>query len=154
MSAVRGEEVHMDGLRWVRGVDLPLEAPCNRCQATGCPWDRIAGKPVCPDCQEQLALGEGEPLIEKAEKHHCAICQQHGTIRYLTFPLHASEPVEIDLCPQHFHALLRRRLDRYAYMQLGRQLQGLGMAASQVFLLHEAFYDTAGRPLQPVPDPW
>src|SRR5262249_2221239 len=117
-------------------------------------WDRVAGKAICPDCQEQLALGEGEPLVERAEKYHCAVCQQLGTIRYLTYPLHATEPVEVDLCPQHFHALLRRRLDRYAYLQLSRQLQTLGVTAGQVFLLHEAFYDIQGRHLQPVPDHW
>src|SRR6516165_3378273 len=115
----------MEGVRWVEGGAALPQEPCSRCQAAGCPWDRIAGKPICPDCQEQLALGEGEPLVEKAERRACAVCQQTGTIRYLTYPLHASEPVELDLCPQHFHALLRRRLDRYAYMQLARQLQAL-----------------------------
>jgi hypothetical protein len=143
----------MEGLRWVKGGGQAAEAPCSRCQAAGCPWDRIAGKPICPDCQEQLALGEGAPLVEKAEKRPCAVCQQVGTLCYLTYPLHASEPVELDLCAQHFHALLRRRLDRYAFLQLCRQLQGLGVASQQVFLLHEAFYDNHGRPLQPVPDP-
>lgn len=144
----------MEGLRWVGGGSQATDVPCSRCQATGCPWDRIAGKPVCPDCQEQLALGEGEPLIEKAEKRPCAVCQQVGTIRYLTYPLHAVEAVELDLCPQHFHALLRRQLDRYAFLQLARQLTALGTSSSQVFLLHEAFYDAHGRPLQPVQGPW
>jgi hypothetical protein len=147
-------EAEMEGVRWVKGGGLTPEASCSRCAAVGCPWDRIAGKAVCPDCQEQLALGEGEPLIERAERRPCAVCQQVGTIRYLTYPLHASEPVELDLCPQHFHALLRRRLDRYAFLQLTRQLQSLGMESQHVFLLHEAFYDTHGRPLQPVPDPF
>jgi hypothetical protein len=143
----------MDGVRWVKGDGLTPEAVCSRCGATGCPWDCIAGKPMCPDCQEQLAMGEGEPLVERAERHHCAVCQQVGTVRYLTYPLHATDPVELDLCAQHFHALLRRRLDRYAFLQLARQLQALGMASQQVFLLHDAFYDPQGRPLQPVPDP-
>jgi len=58
----------------------------------------------------------------------------------------------MDLCPRHFHSLLSRRLDRHAYHQLGRQLQALGLMARQVFLLHEAFYDEQGQPLQPIPE--
>jgi hypothetical protein len=59
----------------------------------------------------------------------------------------------MDLCPRHIHALLARRLDRASYFQLARQLQILGVAARQVFLLHEAFYDEQGRSLQPIADP-
>jgi hypothetical protein len=141
----------MDGLRVVKGGIVP-QAPCGRCQASGCPWDHIAGEPICPDCQESLAQGEGAPLVVRTEKHRCAVCQQQGTIRYVTFPLHAAEPVEMDLCARHFQALLARRLDRHAYHQLSRQLQTLGFTARQVFLLHEAFYDEQGRSLQPVSD--
>jgi hypothetical protein len=143
----------MEGLRWVAGEGGTLQAPCSRCRSVGCPWDRVAGKAICPDCQEMLALGEGDPLVERAEKKRCAVCSQVGTIRFQTYPLHVPESVEMDLCPEHFHALLSRRLDRYAYFQLSRQLQGLGVSARQVFLLHEAFYDDQGRSLQPVPDP-
>jgi hypothetical protein len=141
----------MDGLRVVKEA-FAVQAPCSRCQATGCPWDRLASQAVCPDCQESLAQGEGEPLIVRTEKHRCAVCHQLGTVPYLTYPLHSTEPVEMELCPRHFHALLARRLDRHAYHQLSRQLQRLGFAARQVFLLHEAFYDEQGRPLQPVPE--
>ena len=141
----------MGGLRVVKGGSVS-QGPCGRCRATGCPWDHIAGEPICPDCQENLAQGEGEPLIVRTEKNRCAVCEQRGTICYLTYPLHAAEPVEMDLCPRHFHALLARRLDRHAYHQLGRQLQMLGLATRQVFLLHEAFYDEQGQSLQPVPD--
>jgi hypothetical protein len=141
----------MGGLRVVKTGGAARGA-CSRCRATGCPWDHIAGESFCPDCQESLAQGEGEPLIVRTEKNRCAVCEQQGTIRYLTYPLHAAEPVEMDLCPRHFHALLSRRLDRYAYHQLGRQLQALGLTARQVFLLHEAFYDEQGRPLQPIPE--
>jgi hypothetical protein len=88
----------------------------------------------------------------RTEKNRCTICEQHGTLRYLTYPLHAVEPVEMDLCSRHFHALLSRRLDRHAYHQLARQLQMLGLKARQVFLLHEAFYDEQGQSLQPVPE--
>ena len=141
----------MDGLRVVKEECTP-QVPCSRCQASGCPWDRLAGRPACPDCQETLAQGEGEPLVLRTEKNRCAICQQQGTVRYLTYPLHSARPVEMDLCPRHFHALLARRLDHHAYHQLSRQLQGLGFTARQVFLLHEAFYDEQGRSLQPVPE--
>ncbi len=142
----------MKGLRLTIASGLSPLAPCSRCQATGCPWDRIGERAVCPDCEEQLALGEGDPLIERLIHRSCAVCGQDGTVRYLTFALHARDPLEIDLCPQHFHALLGRRLDRYAYRQLSRQLRGLGLSARQVFLLHEAFYDERGHPLQPVPE--
>jgi hypothetical protein len=143
----------MQGLRLTTVTDKSPTAPCSRCHATGCPWDRIGENAVCPDCEEQLALGEGEPLVERLVKRSCAVCGSSGTVRYLTFALHARDPLEIDLCPQHFHALLGRRLDRHAYRQLSRQLKGLGLTVRQVFLLHEAFYDERGHPLQPVPEP-
>jgi hypothetical protein len=112
----------------------------------------VAGKAICPDCQEHLILGEGEPLVERVEKHSCAICGHQGTLRYLTYPLRGNRPVEIDLCGSHFQALLGRRLDKYALKQLARQLQTHGLQMKQLFLLHEAFYDEKGRALQPVPD--
>src|SRR5690348_2293983 len=89
----------MTGLRIVAGTgEVPI-IPCIRCQADGCPWDRIADKPICPDCQEKLALGEGPPLVEKPDGANCcAICGQAGTVRYLTYPLHLKEPLEIELC--------------------------------------------------------
>ena len=138
----------MDGLRVLKG-ELTPQAPCSRCQSSGCPWDRLAGQPVCPDCQEALAQGEGEAFVVRTERRRCAVCQQTGTVRYLTYPLHATEPVEMDLCPRHFQSLLARRLDSHAYHQLSRQLQTLGFTSRQVFLLHEAFYDRHGRALQP-----
>ena len=141
----------MEGLRLVKEPTIP-RAPCCRCQSAGCPWDRLAGHAICPDCQEALAQGEGEPFVVHTEKHRCAVCQQQGTVRYLTYPLHAAEPVEIDLCSRHFQSLLARRLDRHAYHQLSRQLQSLGFSTRQVFLLHEAFYDEQGHSLQPVPE--
>jgi hypothetical protein len=142
----------MDGLRMISATGISPLAPCCRCQSTGCPWDRIGDNVICPDCQEQLAMGEGEPLVEKLRKSACAVCGQVGTVRYLTFPLHAREPMEIDLCPTHFHGFIGRRLDRSAYRILGRRLQELGLSARQVFLLHEAFYDERGHPIQPVPE--
>jgi hypothetical protein len=143
----------MDGVNSARDEGQVPRAPCSRCRATGCPWDRIAGKPICPDCQEMLALGEGEPLVERLCPRTCSLCPHCGTVPYVTFPLRARAPLEIDLCPEHFHALLGRRLDRYAFRRLGRHLQALGLSPHQVFLLHEAFYDEHGHPLQPVPGP-
>jgi hypothetical protein len=142
----------MEGMRLVEGLTLSALIPCMRCQSDGCPWDRIAGKPICPDCQEALALGEAPALVERAERKRCLVCQHLGTVRYLTFPLRSTEAVEFDLCPRHFEALLSRRLDRHAHLQLSRQLNSLGLSAKQVFLLHEAFYDDNGRALQPVPE--
>jgi hypothetical protein len=141
----------MEGLRQVSGDGLTPRAPCSRCAATGCPWDRIGDKPICPDCQEQLALGEGDPLVERLRPLRCAVCHLRGTVPYLTYPLHARDPLEVDLCPGHFRALMGRRLEGAAFAHLVRQLQALGLNAHQVFLLHEAFYDPEGRPLQPVP---
>jgi hypothetical protein len=143
----------MEGLRLVSAAGHSPLAPCSRCQATGCPWDRIGDNVICPDCQEQLALGEGDALVERLRKNRCAVCGEIGTVRYLTFPLHAREPMEIDLCPKHFHAFMARRLDRYAYRSLSRALQALGLSVRQIFLLHEAFYDERGHPIQPVPEP-
>lgn len=142
----------MSGLRWTRDSGRSPQAPCSRCQATGCPWDHLAGQPICPDCQELLAQGEGDPLIERAHKKPCAVCDQMGTICFVTFPLHVAAGLSIDLCSRHIHALLARRLDRGSYFQLARQMQMLGLAVRQIFLLHEAFYDEQGRSLQPIPD--
>jgi hypothetical protein len=142
----------MEGMRLVEGKDLLAQEPCVRCQANGCPWDRIAGKPMCPDCQEALALGEAPALSERAERKRCLICQHLGTVRYLTYPLQSAVAIEFDLCPWHFQALLSRRLERHALLQVSRQLHSLGLSAKQVFLLHDAFYDENGRALQPVPE--
>ncbi len=140
----------MDGLRQIREATVSPIEPCGRCQASGCPWDRIAGKPICPDCQEALAQGEAAPLRERGESRPCAVCQQTGTLRYLTYPLHSIAPIEIDLCAAHFQALLARRLERGAFRRLQQQLQSVGVGVRQVFLLHESFYDAQGRPLQPI----
>jgi hypothetical protein len=145
----------MTGLRIVAGQGVVPTTPCSRCQADGCPWDRIADKPICPDCQERLALGEGPPLAEKLDKSHCcAVCDEPGTVRYLTYPLHLKEPLEIDLCGHHLQALLYRRLDRPAFQHLVERLEHVGVKTQQIFLLHSAFYDPAGRPLQPVVETW
>jgi hypothetical protein len=142
----------MDALRLVAEAGGATLAPCSRCQASGCPWDWVADKPICPDCQELLALGEGDPLVEPLQPRRCAVCRLGGTVCYRTFPLQSPTPVEIDLCPGHFRALLARRLDRHSFRRLAKQLRALRLSVQQLFLLHDAFYDDKGRPLQPVPE--
>ena len=92
----------MEGLRvMVASGQSPL-SPCQRCQSSGCPWDRIGQQAVCPDCQEALALGEAEPLVEPLIRHECTVCGTLGTVPYLTYPLHSRDPLAIDLCPVPF----------------------------------------------------
>src|SRR5205807_8040806 len=98
----------MDGLRVVARESVSSLDPCCRCAAEGCHWDRIGGRPFCPDCQESLAQGHAEPLTLRTERRLCALCGTTGAVRFLTFPLGAEEPVEMDLCAAHFHALLGR----------------------------------------------
>jgi hypothetical protein len=142
----------MSSVRVVSEVERAPGAPCNRCGATGCHWDRLAGSPICPDCQEGLLRGESDPLVLRREERTCAVCQKHGTVRYLTFPLHETEPIEIDLCPAHLRDLMARRLTCRAFRHLRRQLNLLGIAVEQIFLLHEAFYDEHGSALRPLPE--
>jgi hypothetical protein len=142
----------MESLRQVaKGHVSPL-APCSQCEAAGCRWDRIVGQPYCPDCEETLAMGEGPAFVARTEKQHCVVCDKIGTVSFITFPLHAESPLEMDLCPEHFRALLARRLGPQAFAQLRRQLDNLGLAVEQIFLLHEVFYDDNGRALQPITD--
>jgi hypothetical protein len=98
-------------------------------------------------------MGLSEPLAERTEKNHCAVCNLTGTVRYLTFPLQMSTAIEMDLCPKHLRALLGRRLGTYAFHQLQRRLHALGMGVDSIFLLHDAFYDEQGRALQPATEP-
>jgi hypothetical protein len=99
-----------------------------------------------------LLRGEGEPLQLPREGKTCAVCSQAGTVRYLSFPLHESEPVEIDLCPSHLRDFMGRRLTRRAFNKLRRQLRKLGLSVEQIFLLHESFYDDTGAALRPLTD--
>jgi hypothetical protein len=144
----------MEALRRIhQGDGSPIE-PCSRCGAGGCPWDRLADQPICPDCQEGLALGDGPLLRQRGERRACAVCGRDGTLRYLTYPLHSAEPVEMDLCGRHCEALLCRRLERSAFRRLELLLQVAGVSAKEIFLLHEAFYDRQGRSLQPIRETW
>ena len=139
----------MDSLRLAPSPRRPAAVACCRCANPKRNWDRIAGKPYCPECQEALVLGLAAPLTERTEKKACAVCGRTGTVCYLTYPLQNSTPVEMDLCPEHLRSLLGRRLGPYAFHQLRRRLHLLGLGVELIFLLHDAFYDEQGRALQP-----
>jgi hypothetical protein len=143
----------MDGMRICPPGSVPEGAPCCRCAAESRGWDRIAGKPYCPDCQEGVVIGEAVPIIERTEKRRCTVCAFEGTVRFLTFPLNNLRAVEMDLCPEHLRGLMARRLGVHAFSQLRRQLGQFAISVNDVFLLHEAFYDVNGRALQPAADP-
>jgi hypothetical protein len=142
----------MDSLRLAAKETVPATIGCCRCLEANCRWDRIAGQAYCPNCQELLAQGEAEPLILATEKKGCAVCNHQGTVCYLTFPLQADAPVEMDLCPDHLRSLLGRRLSPPAFHQLRSKLAALGFDAEEVFLLHGAFYDSQGRAFLPALD--
>jgi hypothetical protein len=139
----------MDGLRVVASAAISPHEPCCRCRAEGSQWDRVNGLPCCPDCQESLVQGEGDPLTFRTERRRCVVCGRAGSVRFLTMPLRPREPVEMDLCATHVRGLLARNLDATAYAQLRRQLSVVGLSPRGIFLLHEAFYDDEGRALQP-----
>jgi hypothetical protein len=126
-----------------------VPAQCSRCGATGQPWDRIAGKSFCPNCQEGIALGETEPLREPAESIPCVVCAARRTVSFLTFPLHSRAPVEMNVCADHLERLLARRLGPYAFIQIRRQLRALALVPDDIFLLHNEFYDLHGQALRP-----
>jgi hypothetical protein len=139
----------MDNLRRIGADGYSSPVPCSRCAQSRQRWDRIAGKAYCPDCLEALAQGDGEPLVERSSMKSCAICDKAGTLCYLTFPLRAPTPVEMDLCAEHLRSLVGRRLKPTAFRQLSRRLSTLGLTSEEIFLLHDAFYDRQGRALQP-----
>jgi hypothetical protein len=143
----------MNSLRMAAADKIALWKPCCRCGDTALGWDSIAGKPYCPSCEEAIVQGDGEPLVEMTQRRHCCACQTLGTVTIQTFPLKSSQPVEMDLCPNHLRGLLARRLGVHAYAQIRRQLTGLGLDVHDVFLLHEAFYDAQGQALLPAGDP-
>ena len=94
-------------------------------------------------------MGDAAPIMERTDRRRCAICHFQGTVRFLTFPLHSRRPVEIDVCAEHLRGMVGRRLGPHAFEQLRRQLFALGLETSEIFLLHDAFYDENGRPIQP-----
>lgn len=122
---------------------------CSSCGDREHYWDRIAGKVFCPMCTALLAFGEAGPIVARVGRRRCAACDSLGTLRYLTFPLHSSLPVAIDPCGEHLRALLARRLGPHAFACLRRQLGTLGLDVKDIFLLHNAFYDSFGQALHP-----
>src|SRR5262245_16632612 len=98
----------MDGLRIIAGKDSVRAEPCGGCGTAGQVWDRIAGVAYCPDCEEALARGDGPPLVLRTQKQFCCVCRRQGTVRYQTLPLGGTALLEMDLCPEHFRALLGR----------------------------------------------
>jgi hypothetical protein len=139
----------MDSVRLANPDKIFPWVPCCRCTQAHERWDKIVGKPYCPSCEEQLVLGEAEPLVERTAHRPCAVCGRLGTLCYLTFPLHSGTPVELDLCGEHLRALLGRSLRPAAYHQLRRLLVDAGLDPANIFLLHDAFYDLQGHALQP-----
>jgi len=139
----------MDSIRLAPNGTVYPQIPCCRCADNTRSWDRLAGKTYCPNCMEALAVGEGDPVVEKTDKRRCTVCHHLGTVRFLTFPLSSRRPVEMDVCSEHLRALVGRRLGPHAFEQLRRQLVGLDLEVSDIFLLHEAFYDEQGRAIQP-----
>lgn len=139
-------------MRLVRPSEADAEEPCSCCRAVGARWDWLGEVLVCGECQERLVSGEGPAVSMRARQAFCAVCGRQGTVPYRTWPLHEAETLEIDLCPHHLRALLGRRLTASAYHLLRRQLNLMGLAAEQLFLLHESFYDEEGGALRPVSD--
>ena len=142
----------MDTLRRVPRKYVPVAAPCCRCREATQRWDRIAGQPCCPNCEEELVIGVAAPLCAPTEPRRCAVCGRLGTVRFLTFPQGTTTPVEMDLCPGHLRALLGRCLKPHSFGRLRCQLHTVGLDVEQVFLLHDAFYDPDGVALQPALD--
>ena len=57
----------MDSLRVAPIDEVCRPGLCCRCVDFG-PWDRIASKGYCPNCQEMLALGETQRFFWKLQR--------------------------------------------------------------------------------------
>lgn len=143
----------MDNMRMVASHPVKHTPPCSRCGRDDHPWDRIADRAYCPDCQEEIILGLSRPFKARTEKRACAACGRTGTVRYVTQPRQTATALEIDLCAAHLRGLLGRRLDAQDYHQLRRRLRSMGVSVERVFLLHDVFYDIEGNALCPAADP-
>jgi hypothetical protein len=140
----------MDSLRRLCVEETPHTEACSRCGSEEGRWDWIGDNTYCPRCEEALILGEIDALRERPQDGSCAVCNKVGTLRYLTFPLHAHDALEIHLCGEHFGNLLGRRLPPHAFHQLRRLLSTLELNPAEVFLLHEEFYNPSGKALRPI----
>src|SRR5580765_7094813 len=96
----------MDTMRMAPAGSVALWKPCCRCGEKALGWDRIAGKPYCPGCEEAIVQGDSEPLIEQTRRMPCTACRCIGSVTVQTFPLKSSQPLEMDLCPEHLRCLL------------------------------------------------
>ncbi len=170
-------EIHVHGLALSRepgsrgkvieyGFGQDPSKPCDVCKSTGCPWDRLGYDPrtgdwktICPDCQQE-AVVSGTHARFHLVWGHCVCCDDPFTgcrggfprkvTPVLTFPLHTKRVLRLEFCAAHFHEFVGRRLGSWRLIILHRRLHWLGVCPRRVFLLHEAFYDHAGKALQPV----
>ena len=143
----------MTNLDSLPGLIGQAPLPCSRCGDASRDWDRLGGRALCTQCQEALVLGLAAPLRLQARPGPCAACSSPGTAEFLTFPLRSRTPVELPLCAAHLRALLGRDLSVPAFERLRQRLHALDIGVDRIFLLHQAFYDRAGRALQPAPVP-
>jgi hypothetical protein len=139
----------METVRIAGDDQFTLWQPCCRCGTNARAWDRIAGKAICPACQEAVIQGTIEPIVLPTLRRTCSACPTVGSVTVQTFPRDAVAPLEFELCPSHLRGLLGRNLNACAYLNLRRQLAQIGMDIQEVFLLHGAFYDANGQALQP-----
>src|SRR5437899_1068164 len=72
----------MNTLRFAPAATASCSDGCCRCAQAGEGWDRVAAKAYCPQCEEQLAAGEMEPLVEPTQPRTCVICSRGGTVCY------------------------------------------------------------------------
>jgi hypothetical protein len=143
----------MNSMRMAPAGSFTLWKPCCRCGESALGWDRIAGKPYCPGCEEAIVQGDGEPIVEQTQRRPCTACRAVGSVTVQTFPLKSTQPLEMELCPEHLRSFIGRRLAAHAFVQLRHQLAQLGIDVHDVFLLHEAFYDAKGRARKPAGEP-
>lgn len=143
----------MTNLSWTEQEGEVRPVACSRCRNQERLWDRVGSRTYCPGCQEAILLGEHEPLRERVQRGVCLICSCERIVRFVTYPLHRQQGIEMELCPGHLRELLGRRLKAGAYFQVVRRLRHLGLKANEVFLLHDEFYDHDGLARLPVADP-
>ena len=129
------------------------QSPCHFCRNLG-RWDSIGSTLACPDCLETLAASDedGVCVVEAASHRPCVLCGNRRTVRWQTYPRSEAWDVvlAVDLCGRHVRALAARSLCRHAFLALRQWLGKHGLGSNDVFLLHDAFYDSKGTALQPV----
>jgi hypothetical protein len=127
------------------------DAPCWYCKAKGLRWDRLGGLPVCPDCQEMLALGTAEPAIQiPSSKGMCCVCSWPTVVSFQTSPRGSDSWLNVPLCAGHFRRSLGRCLLPGEHKRVALYLRSRGHSANAVYLFHDAFYDPKGLAVLPV----